>query len=209
MDVLMQSSDPLTDGEDAIRRAILDLTPDDWEFTLRTHLFGMMHCSVAAGRVLRRQGEGGVIVNITSAAFYAAPPDLAPYAVAKGGIYALMRALAVELAAYGIAVNGVAPPFTATAPALAYLDRLADKGVPADQLAAMRDGMPEPEDIAAITVYLATAEGRRLSGQLFTMTKNELTVIAPPADARTVTAPGKAWTLADVSAAISSLCLSM
>ena len=191
------------------RGAVLDLTPDDWEFTLRTHLFGMIHCSVAAGRVLRRQGEGGVIVNITSAAFYAAPPDLAPYSVAKGGIYALMRALALELAPFGIAVNGVAPPMTATAPVLAYLERLADKGLPADQLAEMRDAMPQPEDIAAITVYLATEEGRRLSGQLFTMTKNELTVIAPPADTRTVTAPGTAWNLTDLSAAVSSLSLSM
>ena len=187
------------------RGPVLDLTAEDWEFTLGTHLFGMIHCSVAAGRAMRHQAEGGVIVNITSGAFYAGVPQLAPYGVAKGGIYGLMRALAVELAPFGITVNGVAPPMTATPPVLAYLEQLADLGVPADQVARLRDGMPQPEDVAAITVFLATEAGRRLSGQLFTMTKNELTVISPPSDAGTVTAPGPAWTLADLSAAIATL----
>jgi len=186
------------------RGPVLDLGPDDWELTLQTHLLGMIHCSVDAGRAMRRQG-GGVIINITSSAFYAGVPDLAPYGVAKGGIYGLMRALAVELAPFGIAVNGVAPPLTATEPALAFVASLAEKGVPADQVEAVRRAMPEPDDVAAITVFLATEEGRRLSGQLFTMTKNELIVIGPPAHELTATAPGTAWTLADLSAAISRL----
>ena len=186
------------------RGPVLDLTPEDWEFTLGTHLFGMIHCSVAAGRAMRGQAGGGVIVNITSAAFYAGVPQLAPYGVAKGGVCGLMRALAVELAPFGIAVNGVAPPMTATPPVLACLEQLTDLGVPPDQVALMRGGMAQPEEVAAITVFLATEAGRRLSGQLFTMTKNELTVINPPSDAHTVTAPGPTWTLADLSAAISS-----
>src|SRR5690349_18334416 len=83
------------------RGPVLDLTAEDWEFTLGTHLFGAIHCSAAAGRARRRQGEGGVIVNITSAAFYTGVPQLAPYGVAKGGIYGLMRTLAMEVAPYG------------------------------------------------------------------------------------------------------------
>src|SRR5262249_20260881 len=94
------------------RGAVLDLDADDWARSLRTPPFGMIHCSVAAARAMRWQGEGGVIINITSSAFYAGVPELAPYGVAKGGIYGLMRALAVELAPLGIAVNGVAPPLT-------------------------------------------------------------------------------------------------
>jgi NAD(P)-dependent dehydrogenase (short-subunit alcohol dehydrogenase family) len=187
------------------RGPILDLSPDDWELTLRTHLFGMIHCSVEAGRAMRRHGEGGAIINITSSAFYAGVPDLAPYGVAKGGVYGLMRALAVELEPVGIAVNAVAPPLTATAPALAFVASLGAKGVPPDQLDAMRRALPQPDDVAAITVFLATDEGRRLSGHLFTMTKDELTVIGPPSHDLTVAAPGPAWTLPDLSAAIAEL----
>jgi len=187
------------------RGPALDLEPDDWEFTLRTHLFGSIHCSIEAGRAMRDQGGGGVIVNVCSAAFYVGTPTLAPYGVAKGGIYGLMRSLAGELAPFGISVNGVAPPLTATAPALAFVDRLADMGLSTGQVEAMRSSMPQPEDVAAITVFLATPEGRRLSGRLFTMTKDELTVIPPPEGAQVVRAAGERWELEDLGAAVERL----
>ncbi|HET6921470.1 MAG TPA: SDR family NAD(P)-dependent oxidoreductase [Jiangellaceae bacterium] len=187
------------------RRPVLDLEPDDWEFTLRTHLFGSIHCSIEAGRAMRDQGGGGAIVNVCSAAFYVGTPTLAPYGVAKGGIYGLMRSLSGELAPFGISVNAVAPPLTATAPALAFLDSLTDMGLPAEQVEAMRSSMPQPDDVAAITVFLATPEGRRLSGRLFTMTKDDLTAIDPPDGGRLVRAPGERWTLDDLGAAVQSL----
>ncbi len=187
------------------RGAVLDLEPDDWEFTLRTHLFGSIHCSIEAGRAMRTQAGGGAIVNVCSAAFYVGTPTLAPYGAAKGGIYGLMRALAAELRPLRISVNGVAPPLTATGPALAFVDSLTGMGLSADQVEAMRSTMPQPEDIAAITVFLATPAGRRLSGQLFTMTKDELTVIDPPGGGRLVRAPGERWTLEALSAAVPGL----
>lgn len=186
------------------RGPALDLAPDDWELTLRTHLFGSIHCSAEAGRAMRSQG-GGVIVNVCSAAFYVGTPTLAPYGVAKGGIYGLMRALAGELAPFGISVNAVAPPLTATAPALAFVDSLADMGLTAEQVEAMRSSMPQPEDVALITVFLATPEGRRLSGRLLTMTKDELSVIGPPDGGLPVRAAGERWSLEELGAAIGSL----
>jgi NAD(P)-dependent dehydrogenase (short-subunit alcohol dehydrogenase family) len=188
------------------RGPALDLDPADWEFTLRAHLFGSIHCSVAAGRAMRRQDGGGVIVNVCSAAFYVGTATLAPYGVAKGGIYGLMRSLAGELAPFGISVNAVAPPLTATAPALAFVDSLADMGLTAEQVEAMRSSMPQPEDVALITVFLATPEGRRLSGRLFTMGANELVVIGAPEGGRPVRAAGERWTgLEELSVAVGEL----
>jgi NAD(P)-dependent dehydrogenase (short-subunit alcohol dehydrogenase family) len=187
------------------RGPALDLEPDAWEFTLRTHLFGSIHCSVAAGRVMRDQGGGGVIVNVCSAAFYVGTATLAPYGVAKGGIYGLMRSLAGELAPFDISVNAVAPPLTATAPALAFVDSLTDMGLTAEQVAAMRSSMPQPEDVALITVFLATPEGRRLTGQLLTMSKDELSAIGPPDGGRPVRAAGERWTLEELGSAVASL----
>jgi 3-oxoacyl-[acyl-carrier protein] reductase len=187
------------------RGPALDLAPDDWAFTLGTHLFGSIHCSVAAGRAMRSQGTGGVIVNVCSAAFYAGTATLAPYGVAKGGIYGLMRSLAGELAPFGISVNAVAPPLTATAPALAFVDSLADMGLTAGQVEAMRSSLPQPEDVALITVFLATPEGRRLSGHLLTMSKDELSAIGPPDGGRPVRAAGQRWTLEELGAAVASL----
>jgi NAD(P)-dependent dehydrogenase (short-subunit alcohol dehydrogenase family) len=184
------------------RGPVLDLDPADWEFTLRAHLFGSIHCSVAAGRAMRGQGGGGVIVNVCSAAFYVGTATLAPYGVAKGGIYGLMRSLAGELAPFGISVNAVAPPLTATTPALAFVDSLADMGLTAEQVEAMRSSMPQPEDVALITVFLATPEGRRLSGRLLTMGKDELAVIGAPESGRPVRAAGERWTLEELGAAV-------
>jgi NAD(P)-dependent dehydrogenase (short-subunit alcohol dehydrogenase family) len=184
------------------RGPALDLEPADWEFTLRTHLFGSIHCSVAAGRAMRGQDGGGVIVNVCSAAFYVGTATLAPYGVAKGGIYGLMRSLAGELAPFGISVNAVAPPLTATAPALAFVDSLADMGLTAEQVEATRSSMPQPEDVALITVFLATPEGRRLSGRLLTMSKDELVVIGAPEGGRPVRAAGERWTLEELGAAV-------
>ena len=187
------------------RGPALDLAPGDWEFTLGTHLFGSIHCSVEAGRVMRSQGSGGVIVNVCSAAFYVGTATLAPYGVAKGGIYGLMRSLAGELAPFGISVNAVAPPLTATAPALAFVDSLSEMGLTAGQVEAMRSSMPQPEDVALITVFLATPEGRRLSGRLLTMSKDELSAIGPPDGGRPVRAAGERWTLEELGAAVASL----
>lgn len=188
------------------RGPALDLDPDDWEFTLRTHLFGSINCSVAAGRAMRDQGGGGVIVNVCSAAFYVGTATLAPYGVAKGGIYALMRSLAGELAPLGISVNAVAPPLTATAPALAFVDSLTAMGLTAEQVEATRSSMPQPEDVALITVFLATPEGRRLSGRLLTMTKDELVVIGAPEGGRPVRGAGERWTgLEELGAAVGQL----
>jgi NAD(P)-dependent dehydrogenase (short-subunit alcohol dehydrogenase family) len=187
------------------RGPALDLEPDDWELTLRTHLFGSIHCSVEAGRVMRDQRGGGAIVNVCSAAFYVGTATLAPYGVAKGGIYGLMRSLAGELAPFGISVNAVAPPLTATAPALAFVDSLADMGLTAGQVEAMRSSMPQPEDVALITVFLATPEGRRVSGRLLTMSKDELSAIGPPDGGRPVRAAGERWTLKELGAAVASL----
>ncbi len=80
------------------RGPILDLTPEDWEATLRIHLFGSINCAVQAGRVMREQKSGAIII-ITSSAFYSPsyPMKLGPYAVSKGGTYALMDALSQEL----------------------------------------------------------------------------------------------------------------
>ena len=186
------------------RGPVLDLEPDDWEFTLRTHLFGSIHCSIEAARAMRHQG-GGAIVNVCSAAFYVGTPTLAPYGVAKGGIYGLMRSLAAELGPLGISVNGVAPPLTATGPALAFVDSLTDMGLSAAQVEAMRSSMPQPEDVAAITVFLATPRGRRLSGQLLTMTKDELMLIRPPDGGRVVRAAGERWELEELGTAVEGL----
>ena len=86
----------------------LEITPENWENHLRTHLFGSFYCSQAAARDMARRRYGR-IVTIASVAGLMGPLDLAPYGAAKAGMLGLTRAMAFELADHGITANAVAP----------------------------------------------------------------------------------------------------
>ncbi len=185
------------------RGAVLDLSEEDWEFTLRTHLFGSIYCSVEAGRVMRQQGEGGAIINVTSDAFHMGMGTLAPYCASKGGIYGLMRALAVELAPLGISVNAIAPPSTRTEPMMAFVDSLTDMGLTEEQVADFRSTIQEPDDVAPLAVFLASAEGRKLSGQVLGLTHHDFTALKHPVHSDPVRLDAGPWDVEGLIAAVS------
>jgi NAD(P)-dependent dehydrogenase (short-subunit alcohol dehydrogenase family) len=86
----------------------LEITRENWENHLHTHLFGTFYCSQAAARDMARRRYGR-IVTIASVAGLMGPLDLAPYGAAKAGMMGLTRAMAFELADYGITANAIAP----------------------------------------------------------------------------------------------------
>jgi len=187
------------------RGPVLDLTPDDWEFTLKTHLFGSIYSSVEAGKAMRDAGRGGAIINITSDAFYGAPASLAPYCVSKGGIYGLMLILAVELAPFGISVNAIAPPATRTGPLLAYVDSLPGLGMPDEYVEGFKSILQEPEDVAPLAVFFATPEGRKLSGTVLSLTRDGVTLLRPPSQSSPAAPGAGGWTVDDLIAAVPGL----
>jgi 3-oxoacyl-[acyl-carrier protein] reductase len=184
------------------RGPVLDLSDEDWEFTLKTHLFGSIYCSVEAGRVMREQGQGGAIINVTSDAFHMGMGTLAPYCTSKGGIYGLMRALAVELAPLGISVNAIAPPSTRTEPMLAFADSLKGMGLTEEQVADFKSTIQEPDDVAPLAVFLASEEGRKLSGQVLGLTRHDFTVLNTPVHSDPIHREAGPW---DVDGLISSV----
>jgi NAD(P)-dependent dehydrogenase (short-subunit alcohol dehydrogenase family) len=92
-------------------RPFTDYTADDLDAFLDTNLRGAFLASQAAVRQFRAQGGGGAIVNVTSSISLQAVAALPASATiaAKGGLNALTRALALELAPERIRVNAVAP----------------------------------------------------------------------------------------------------
>lgn len=187
------------------RGAVHELTPEDWDFTLGVHLMGSIHCSIAAACVMREQG-GGCIINVTSAAFYAGTPTMAPYSVSKGGIFSLTKQLAMELGPFGISVNAVSPPLTDTAPAMAFVESMADLVPDASFAEMLRASVEQPEHVAPIVVYLATEGGRRLNGQVLTLTAGALA--ATNVDTTTVDRTGDRstpWSLDELADAVDQL----
>lgn len=76
---------------------------------LKVNLYGAFYASRAAARIMIKQGEGGKIINFSSAVGINGLKNCTDYAAAKGGVMSLTKALAKELGPHKINVNSVAP----------------------------------------------------------------------------------------------------
>lgn len=94
-------------------KAVGDIGLDDWNWALGINLWGVVHgCEVFTSR-LRSTGRGGII-NVASAAGFAAAPGMAAYNVSKAGVMSLSETLAAELSGSKIAVTVLCPTFVKT-----------------------------------------------------------------------------------------------
>jgi NAD(P)-dependent dehydrogenase (short-subunit alcohol dehydrogenase family) len=107
---------------------LIEVSAADFRAMLETNLVGTFLTVQAAARVLIAQGKGGSIIAMGSSSVLRAAPRFASYAASKGGVHALMQAVAVELAPHRIRVNTLVPGTTATEATRAlpgYLERVA------------------------------------------------------------------------------------
>jgi NAD(P)-dependent dehydrogenase (short-subunit alcohol dehydrogenase family) len=92
---------------------LLDLTETDWDRMLAVNLKGMFLCSQAAAAIMVEQ-KRGAIVNVGSLSSRRAHREQIAYDAAKGGVESLTRAMALDLAPFGVRVNAVLPAVITT-----------------------------------------------------------------------------------------------
>lgn len=145
-----------------IRTPLLEIEEAEWDRILEVNLKGFFLCSQAAAKQMVAQGEGGVIINMSSAGDTLAGKNLTHYCVAKGGVRMLTRQLAFELAPYKIRANAIAPGLIET-----DLNRhdLAEPEFRQYRLSMIPLGIiGVPEDIVGAAVFLASEDSRMATG---------------------------------------------
>ena len=132
----------------------------DWDRMMSVHLRGAFLCSRAAARHMQAR-KSGRIINLCSQLGYIGRENYTAYSAAKGGVIAFTRALAKELAPYGVLVNGVAPGLVDTG-----FDPLPEEAKAAHAASLPLKRLGTPEDMTPAFVFLASDEGRYYCGQL-------------------------------------------
>lgn len=143
-----------------------DLDDEAWNKVVDVDLNGAWRCFRAALPHMQRAGFGRLIATSSVAGTVSAWPQHSHYAAAKGGLVGLVKSLAVEFAADGITANAVAPGVIRTPQALDPVNSLGPGGVDAAVAKIPAGRVGNPEDIAYVYQFLASAEASYVNGQL-------------------------------------------
>ncbi|MGH9035257.1 MAG: SDR family NAD(P)-dependent oxidoreductase, partial [Acidimicrobiia bacterium] len=140
---------------------VTDETEEEWDRVIDTNLKGcwlgmraVLPAMIAAG--------GGAIVCTTSGAALGGIPALAAYSASKGGLISLIRQAAIDYAAAGVRINGVAP---------GIIDTPMVASVPPEFAQAIVDQTPlgrlgRPDDVAAAIAFLCSDDAAFITGKI-------------------------------------------
>ncbi|QUI34949.1 SDR family oxidoreductase [Streptomyces alfalfae] len=175
-------------------RMLVNLDQDDWDAVLRVHLTGHFLPLKHAAAHWRAEAKAGrvphaCVVNTSSGAGLLGSVGQGNYSAAKAGILGLTLVAAVELAAYGVRVNAIAP---------AARTRMTERTF-ADTMAAPGDGgfdAMAPENVSPLVVWLCSTASADVTGRVFEAEAGRITVMegwraGPTAD------KGARWTPAE------------
>lgn len=148
----------------ARNQPFLEIAESDFDDVIGVNLKGAFFGTQAAGRQMAAQGGGGVIINMSSINALLANPNLATYAISKGGMNQLTSVASVALAPHGIRVVGVGPG--------TILTEMVEQAIMTSDAArhAVLARTPigrcgEPAEIASVAAFLASADASYITGQ--------------------------------------------
>ncbi|MHB8104172.1 MAG: SDR family NAD(P)-dependent oxidoreductase [Dehalococcoidales bacterium] len=163
---------------------IADVTPDDWDILMKTHLYGTFYCTRRACLYMRKQHYGRIIN--TSSHVGLGWKGFAPYGSAKEGIVGFTRNVARDMAEFGVTCNAIRP--------IAAWRGAADINPKVE--------VNRPEDIAALVVYLASEQADHINGCIFEVWRGHVGIFIEPPPVQEALNKEGPWTTEELAEAI-------
>ena len=163
-------------------RMLFNMTEQEWDPVIETHLKGTFTVFRAATAVMRKQ-EYGTLIGFTSGVGQLGSVAQANYAAAKAGIISLVRSAAVGMQKYGVTANCVAPVANT---------RMSD-GVPGGLAES-----GEPEDVARLVVFLLSDAAKEITGQTYTAVGGRIALWSQPREIRSMVKDG-GWSVEEIA----------
>ena len=158
-------------------RMLFNMTEEEWDGVVTTHLKGHFTVFRAAAAAMREQRSGSLI-GFTSGAYAQGSVAQANYSAAKAGIVSLVRSAAAGMHRYGVTANCVAP-IARSRMAANVPHQIGEIG--------------EPEDVAPLVVFLLSDCARHITGQVYTAVGGKIAVWSVPGEVRAMHTQGR-WT---------------
>ena len=146
----------IADGE-----PFLEIDDKSWRRIIDVNVHGTFYCVQEAAKVMAKARKGAIVCTSSTNAWYV-EKNLAHYNTSKGGVEALVRSAAIDLAEFNIRVNAIEPSMVRTRAAFITQDPVGGpeylKRVPMARFA-------EPAEIAAAVAWLASSQASYITGQ--------------------------------------------
>ena len=175
-------------------RVLWNMSDDDFDAVIETHMRGTFTCARAAVKQMRKQNDeageggrkGGRIVVVSSIAGQRGNFGQTNYSAAKAGIAAMARTWAMELAKFEITANAIVPNaltrMVASIPGMGPIVESAEKGEPIPDTIRKGMGMGGPGDVAPLLVFLASDAAAGVTGQAIGLGGDKLSLWCHPTE---------------------------
>jgi len=142
-----------------------NMSLDDWDIIVRTHLRSTFLCSKYAVPLMRERGFGRIVNTSSMNVTGGGRPGVTNYSAAKAGVIGFTRTLAKEVGSAGITVNAIAP---------GYVETALIAGFSAEKRAVIAGQNPlgrfcQPEEVGSLIAFLCSTQAAFINGALICM----------------------------------------
>jgi len=182
LDVLVNNAGFLRD------RMVFNMTGEDWDAVVKTHLYGSFYMTKYACRIFREQRSGRIINTSSAAGMLGETTGQSNYGAAKAGIVGLTRQTAMDMGRYGVTCNAIRPN---AATRITVNEEVIKAYEKAGRMDEVEKGMQmKPEDVAPLVVWLASDAAANVNGRVFYSARGKIALYSEPTEIKAMVKHG-------------------